>query len=171
VGHGRLSLQLALHTSLGKIAAFFELGAGTRLSAAVTPLTSGRGFRLTAELYLAKLLNIIPAKNLEKTMTQPVTRLVIYRPKPGHADALFAILEKHGPTLRGVGLITDEPVRLYRARDLRREGTAESYFVEIFQWKDEQASDLAHQMPEVMAVWETMGPHMQDMTLTTLEPV
>ena len=38
-----------------------------------------------------------------------------------------------------------------------------------FFWKDEQASDLAHQSPAVMAVWETMGPHMEGMTLTTLE--
>jgi hypothetical protein len=104
-------------------------------------------------------------------MSKPVTRLVVYRPKPGHEDALFRILEKHGPTLRSVGLITDEAVRLYRATDLRREGAAQPYFVEMFQWKDETASDLAHQMPEVMSVWETMGPHMQDMTLTTLEPV
>lgn len=104
-------------------------------------------------------------------MSKPVTRLVVYRPKPDHADQLFAILQKHGPILQSVGLISDEPVRLYRATDLRREGTAEPYFVEIFQWKDEKASDLAHQMPEVMAVWETMGPHMQNMTLTTLEPV
>ena len=104
-------------------------------------------------------------------MSKPVTRLVVYRPKPDHADALFAILQKHGPTLQSMGLITDEAVRLYRATDLRQNATADAYFVEIFQWKDEQASDLAHQMPEVMAVWETMGPHMQDMTLTTLEPV
>ncbi|HEX2692255.1 MAG TPA: hypothetical protein VHN14_36855 [Kofleriaceae bacterium] len=104
-------------------------------------------------------------------MSNPVHRLVIYRPKAGQADALLAILRKHGPVLRQVGLITDAPVLLYRATDLRRQGMAEPYFVEEFHWKDEQASDLAHQTPEVMAVWETMGPHLQDMTLTTLEPL
>jgi hypothetical protein len=104
-------------------------------------------------------------------MPNPVHRLVIYRPKPGHHDPLLAILEKHGPILRSTGLITDEPVRLYRAEDLRRHGEPEPYFVESFEWRDEEASNLAHQAPEVMAVWETMGPHLADMTLTTLTPV
>lgn len=104
-------------------------------------------------------------------MSNPVHRLVTYRPKAGQADALLAILQMHGLVLRKVGLITDEPVRIYRATDLRREGTAEPYFVEEFHWKDAQSSDVAHQTPEVMAVWETMGPHLQDMTLTTLEPL
>lgn len=103
-------------------------------------------------------------------MSNPVHRLVIYRPKAGQADALLAILQKHGPVLRETGLVSDEPVKLYRATDLRRHGAPEPYFVEEFYWKDEKASDLAHQTPAVMAVWETMGPHLQEMTLTTLEP-
>ena len=99
----------------------------------------------------------------------PVSRLVVYRPKKGKDAILEAILHKHGPTLRSTGLITDEPVRLWRATDLRREGEPQPYFVETFQWRDEKASDIAHQTPEVMAVWETMGPHLDGMTLTTLE--
>ena len=101
----------------------------------------------------------------------PVNRLVIYRPKRGSFDALKAILVRHGPTLRGTGLITNEPVKLWVASDLRRHGEPEPYFVESFQWRDGQASDIAHQTPEVMAVWETMGPHLESMTLTTLEPL
>jgi quinol monooxygenase YgiN len=104
-------------------------------------------------------------------MPTHVNRLVVYRPKPGHHDPLLAILKTHGPVLRQVGLLTDEPVRLFRASDLRREGAPTPYFIETFQWKDAQASDLAHQTPEVMAVWETMGPHLESMTLTTLEPL
>ena len=101
----------------------------------------------------------------------PVNRLVIYRPKKGKESDLEAILKKHGPALRSTGLITDEPVRLWRATDLRRDGAAELYFVESFQWRDEKASDVAHQTPEIMAVWETMGAHLEGMTLTTLEPL
>jgi hypothetical protein len=104
-------------------------------------------------------------------MSKPVHRLVIYRPKKGHADQLLEILEKHGPTLRKIGLLSDEPIRLYKATDLRRHGEPEPYFIEWFQWRDDKASDLAHQSPEVMAVWETMGPHMEGMTLTTLDPI
>ena len=98
----------------------------------------------------------------------PVNRLVIYRPRKGHEADLAAILQEHGPTLRKSGLITDEPVLLWRATDLQRQEPA-PYFVETFQWRDEKASDTAHQTPEVMAVWETMGPHLEAMTLTTLE--
>lgn len=101
-------------------------------------------------------------------MSNPVHRLVIYRPKPGHHDQLLAILEKHGPTLRATGLTTDAPIRLHRAEDLRRHGSPEPYFIEIFEWRDEAASDLAHQSPEIMAVWETMGPHLADMTIAGL---
>jgi hypothetical protein len=104
-------------------------------------------------------------------MSKPVHRLVIYRPKAGHHDQLLAILEKHGPALAKTGLITDDGVKLYRANDLRRHGDPEPYFIELFYWRDDKASDLAHQAPEIMSVWETMGPHMEGMTLTTLEPI
>ncbi|HEU0032123.1 MAG TPA: hypothetical protein VFQ53_15925 [Kofleriaceae bacterium] len=103
-------------------------------------------------------------------MSSPVHRLVMYRPKPGHEEQLLAILKGHGPALRNSGLITEQPVELYRATDLRKpeQGVC---FVESFHWKDATASDLAHQMPEVMAVWETMGPHLEHMTLTTLSEI
>jgi hypothetical protein len=104
-------------------------------------------------------------------MSSPVHRLVIYRPKQGHFEELKKILLQHGPVLRKLGLLSDVPVRLYTATDLRQHGTAEPYFVEEFEWRDDKASDLAHQSPELMAVWETMGPHMTDMTLTTLEAI
>jgi len=99
----------------------------------------------------------------------PVRRLVLYRPKPGHLDALEAIVTRHGPVLRQVGLITDDPVRVFRATDIRKPDGA--FLTEEFVWRDEAASDIAHQTPEVMAVWETMGPHLDDMTLITLDPI
>jgi hypothetical protein len=102
--------------------------------------------------------------------TDPVHRLVIYRPRPGSLDALEAILKRHGPVLRQTGLITDAPVLLYRATDVRKPG-AEAFLVEQFVWRDGPAADIAHQTPEVMAVWETMGPHLADMSLITLEAI
>jgi hypothetical protein len=103
------------------------------------------------------------------TQAGPIDRLVTYRPKRGHEDALAAILRSHGPALRKCGLLTDEPIRIWRAIDLRGDGEPGAYFVETFQWRDQKASDLAHQLPEIMAVWETMGQHLAGMTLTTLE--
>ena len=101
--------------------------------------------------------------------SRPVHNLCIYRPKQGHFDQLKAILLGHGPALTKSGLTTGEPVQLWVATDLRRHGSPEPYFVESFHWRDEKAPDLAHQLPEIMSVWETMGPHLADMRLTTLE--
>jgi len=100
----------------------------------------------------------------------PVNRVVIYRPKPGQLAELEAIVTRHGAVLRKVGLITDDPVRVFRAREPRKP-EAGTFLVEHFRWRDGAASDIAHQTPDVMAVWETMGAHLQDMTLTTLEPL
>ena len=102
--------------------------------------------------------------------TDPVTRLVIYRPKAGKLADLEAILAQHGAALRKVGLITDQPVRVYRGTDIRKP-EAGTFLVETFQWRDAGAADTAHQTPDVMAVWETMGPHLESMTLTTLEVI
>ena len=100
----------------------------------------------------------------------PVNRLVIYRPKAGKLAELEAIVKRHGPVLRSLGLITEEPVRVYRGTDLRKPDDG-GFLVEHFHWRDGSSSDTAHQTPEVMAVWETMGPHLDDMTLITLEPI
>jgi len=102
--------------------------------------------------------------------TGPVHRLVIYRPKPGKLAELEAIVKQHGSVLRKVGLITDEPVQVHRGTDLRKP-EAGQFLVETFHWRDGGAADLAHQTPEVMAVWETMGPHLDDMTLITLDGI
>ena len=100
----------------------------------------------------------------------PVHNLVIYRPKAGHYDQLKAILLQHGPALAKSGLIVEgRPVELWHAKDLPRHGETEPYFVESFYWRDAKAPELAHQMPEIMSVWETMGPHLEDMRLTNLE--
>jgi hypothetical protein len=102
--------------------------------------------------------------------SSPVTMLVIYRPKKGQSAALQAIVEQHGPALAKLGLLK-EPVRVWKATDKRGHGATEPYFVELMQWRDGEASNIAHQTPEVMAVWETMGPLMEELTLTELDPI
>ena len=99
-----------------------------------------------------------------------VNRLVIYRPVAGKLAELEAIVRKHGSVLRKSGLLADQPVRVWRGTDLRKP-EAGTFLVENFHWKDGTSADTAHQLPEVMAVWETMGPHMESMTLTTLEAI
>jgi hypothetical protein len=99
----------------------------------------------------------------------PVHRLVIYRPRPGKLAEIEAIVSRHGSVLRGCGLITDDAVRVYRGTDLRKPDQV--FVVEEFFWRDEASSNVAHQTPEVMAVWETMGPHLDDLTLITLDAI
>jgi hypothetical protein len=95
--------------------------------------------------------------------------LVTYRPKEGKGEELFSYVQKHLPVLRGTGLLAEgAATALYRATD-ERAGT--TYFVEMFSWRDDQAPDIAHQLPEVMAIWEPMTPLLVVLGLAVLEPV
>lgn len=97
-----------------------------------------------------------------------VSMLVTYHPKPGSENALLELVKKHWGVLHGLGLATATPAKTWRGRDKR---TGAEFFVEMFEWVDERASDVAHELPEVMAVWETMGPLLAGMNLTRLEPL
>ncbi len=88
-------------------------------------------------------------------MSKPVMMHCVYRPKPGHEEALFELVRQHWAVLERAGLATDTPALVYRATDKR---TGRPFFIEIFSWRDEQAPGLAHQLPEVMKIWEPMGP-------------
>jgi len=99
--------------------------------------------------------------------SKPVLTHVTYRPKKGKEEELFTLVRKHWPILKEIGLSTNEPAKVYRATD-KRSGAV--YFIEIFSWRDAEASTIAHQTPEVMAVWETMGPVLEGLELAALEP-
>ena len=96
----------------------------------------------------------------------PVTNIVTYVPKPGKEAELLALVKKHEPALRAADLVTAEPFRVWKALDIRKGRTS---FIEYFQWKDGRVSDAAHQTPEVMAVWEPMGPILEDLTICEVE--
>ena len=98
---------------------------------------------------------------------KPVLTHVTYRPKKGKEEELFALVKRHWPVLAEIGLSTKDPAKVYRATDKQ---SGDVYFIEIFSWRDEQASTIAHQTPEVMAVWETMGPVLENLELAKLEP-
>ena len=82
-----------------------------------------------------------------------VTSLCIYRVKPGAEDAFRALLARHWPTLRRAGLAADVPSTIY----LGEEGENEPIFVELLHWRDASGAETAHELPDVMAVWEPMG--------------
>ncbi len=64
--------------------------------------------------------------------------------------------------------MTCEPVKIWRATCKR---TNTEYWLELFQWKGESSSTLAHQLPEAMANWQPTGAILEDMQLAKLDPV
>lgn len=92
---------------------------------------------------------------------KPEIVFALYRPHEGKDAALRALIAQHLPVLRKLELITDRPAVLVKSKN----GT----YVEIFEWKSSEAAKLAHQHPEVAAVWEAMGEVCEYPVLTTLE--
>jgi hypothetical protein len=107
-------------------------------------------------------------KQLRDNPHLPVTNIVTYIPKPGKEAELLALVKKHEPALRSVGLASPEPFRVWKAFDIRKKRVS---YMEYFQWKDGSSSDVAHQTPEVMAVWEPMGPVLDELIICEVEPI
>ena len=99
---------------------------------------------------------------------KPVRMLCVYRPKKGKENDLFALVRRHWPALLAAGLATAEPAIVYRASDKR---THRQFFVEIFCWRDEQASATAHQTSAVRAIWDPMEDALEKMELAVIEEV
>ena len=87
----------------------------------------------------------------------PPTCIATYRVKAGHEEAFIELLNRHYPTLKSLGLVTDDPPTVYLGKD--DEGPV---FYEIFSWKDGEAPGVAHEAPEVMAIWEPMDGLCED---------
>ena len=84
----------------------------------------------------------------------------MYKPNEGKETELMDILKDHIPTLKELGLITSrEPATLK---------TEEGVIVEVFEWKSEEAVDMAHRHPAIGQLWGKMGgictfPGMKDL--------
>jgi quinol monooxygenase YgiN len=106
--------------------------------------------------------------------SKPVTVICTYKVKPGKGPAFEDVLRNHWPTLLKAGLVTSTPPRMYRGLPSAKPGGrhgAENVYVEIYEWKDEAAVALAHQSPQVMAVWEPLGTLCDDMDFPHFEPL
>jgi hypothetical protein len=106
---------------------------------------------------------------------KPVMVHVTYMPKKGKEKELLELVKKHWPVLHKAGLATSEPAKIWEATDIR---SGRVYYIEIMSWVDDQASSMAHQLPEVMAVWEPMGSIMEGfngspspIAIASLEPI
>jgi hypothetical protein len=90
-----------------------------------------------------------PAGKPSTTDDVPETVIAMYRPKPGKGAELDALVRRHVPTLRDLGLATKTRVVVLEASDGTR--------LEIFEWRNAAAPDAAHRSKEVGAVWDAMG--------------
>jgi hypothetical protein len=77
-------------------------------------------------------------------------------------------VEAHWPALDELGLVTKMPVQVWRATD---KSSGEVSFVEMFQWRDAEAPQVAHETPEVMAIWEPMVTVLEELKLQIIEPI
>jgi quinol monooxygenase YgiN len=71
--------------------------------------------------------------------------IVAYRPKPGRADELRALMKTHVPRLRAAGLATD--------REAIAMESADGTIVEVFEWCSKAAIEQAHTDPAVQRMW------------------
>jgi quinol monooxygenase YgiN len=72
--------------------------------------------------------------------------IACYRPKPGAEAALKELMRTHVQRLAAEGLVTNRTPILMQVAD----GT----FVEVFEWKSEEAVEAAHTNPAVLKMWE-----------------
>jgi hypothetical protein len=85
-------------------------------------------------------------------MSSPATVICIYRVRRGHEGEFMQLLRRHWPTLRSLGLASEKVPQHFQGA----EQSGGPLFVEIFEWVSEEAAGVAHQHPEVMAIWEPM---------------
>jgi len=86
--------------------------------------------------------------------------MAMYKPKEGKSAELKAILKDHIPMLQKLELISANTAYMVESQN----GTV----IEIFEWMDDSAKDVAHKHPAVRAIWGKMMdicsfPHLQDL--------
>lgn len=104
----------------------------------------------------------------------PETVICRYQLKPGAEREMLRLIARHWPTLHRAGLVTDDPPRVFRglaAEGKASHGTPGGLIVEIFAWKNSTSAGVAHESPEVMAIWEPMGALCEAMEFPHFEPL
>jgi hypothetical protein len=81
------------------------------------------------------------------------TVICTYRARADSEPAFRRLLARHWNILHNLGFVTDERSLLLRHLD-------EPTYVEIFTWVD-GGFDLAHEHPDVLAIWEPMEPLLE----------
>jgi hypothetical protein len=104
--------------------------------------------------------------------SKPLVNICRYLVKPGKQAEMEGLLARHWPTLHAAGLVTDQKAIIYRGLPSGKPGGehgADRTYLEILVWRDAKGPELAHQTPEVMAVWEPMGAICEQMEFPSFE--
>jgi hypothetical protein len=83
------------------------------------------------------------------------TVICTYRVRPEAEVHFVELLRRHWRTLRGLGFVTEDKALVFRGID------AGLTYVEIFTWV-EGGFNLAHEHPDVIAIWEPMEPLLEE---------
>lgn len=83
------------------------------------------------------------------------TVICTYRVRPSAEQRFVELLNTHWRTLRRLELVTDQKSVAYRSID------DPPTYVEIFTWV-EGGFTLAHEHPDVLAIWEAMDPLLEE---------
>jgi hypothetical protein len=100
-------------------------------------------------------------------MSKRIT-LCRYWVKPEKETEFRKLLQHHWPVFTKLGLVGDDPPHLI-FRGQEKDGRV--FYVETFTWKDAEAVNRAHSLPEVAAVWEPMGTCCTDMEFPNVEQI
>jgi hypothetical protein len=91
-----------------------------------------------------------------------------YWVKPEKEEEFRKLLERHWPVFTELGLVADRPPHLvFRGQD--QDGRV--FYVETFPWKNAEAVERAHSLPEVASVWEPMGDCCTEMEFRDVQQV
>jgi hypothetical protein len=90
------------------------------------------------------------------------TVMAVYRARDGCEEQLVDLLRRHYPTLNSLGLVANSGAILLRSPE-------EPAFIEIFEWKSQDAIRIAHEAKEVQALWAGLGDIARHITLTDLK--
>ena len=83
------------------------------------------------------------------------TVICTYRVREDVEDHFLQLLRRHWHTLHDLGFVTDDQSLVFRTVE---DGLT---YVEIFTWI-EGGFDQAHEHPDVLSIWESMEPLLED---------
>jgi hypothetical protein len=92
---------------------------------------------------------MVGSKERDSTMAKPAIVFALYKPHAGKEAEMLTLVERHYPALRKCELVTGRAPIIARSEN----GT----IVEVFEWVDQGSHRLAHERPEIAAIWDRMA--------------